>query len=626
MESNEKLHNMVSEEVNASAVLARFKAASGGAAWDQTHSLHDRGTLSLGGLSGEYHATRDLLTGCSFSRHKMGSMDGAGGCDGHVAWQRGPGGEVAVLDAPEAKRRARSQAWLDARAYWYPERIPAVYRSIDTRALDGLAYEVVQVIPEHGDPIAMWFAADTSLLHRIVRPRGADLLATTVLGDYRDVEGMQLPFRSVTDRADSTGRIDPRQRVEIVLDRVIPNVAVTASDFSPPAMAPVARIDDASGTTRVPFDLVNNHIYVDGVVDGKPARFMVDTGGVNLLTLAAANRLGLSSEGRLASSGPGEQRPDVAMTRARRVRVGMATLDNPVFYIIDLGDLPKAEGVAFDGLIGYEMFRRFGVQIDYADRELLLAEPEQFVPPTDAEEFAIEFDSLTPIIAGTLDDIPARFTVDTGSRASLTLYAPFVRTHYLVAKYKAGSDSVLGWGVGGAARMHAVRFGTLRLGRLDITGIAGDLFTGSTGALTNSQQSGNLGGGVLKRFTVAFNYAARRMYLTPNAAFLESDPFDRSGLWLLEDGAMLNIADVAEGSAAESAGIRRSDRVVELGGEGIATRTLAEWRRRLCELPVNTNLSIRLLRDGKTINATLILADRIPSQWKAVNSLISLAE
>jgi S1-C subfamily serine protease len=157
------------------------------------------------------------------------------------------------------------------------------------------------------------------------------------------------------------------------------------------------------------------------------------------------------------------------------------------------------------------------------------------------------------------------------------------------------------------------------LGRLEITGIAGDLFTGSTGSLTNSQQSGNLGGGVLKRFTVAFNYAARRMYLTPNAALLESEPFDRSGLWLLEDGAMLTVADVAEGSAAESACIRNGDRVVELGGEGVVTCTLAEWRRRLRELPVGTSLSIRLLRDGKTIAATLTLADRIPSKWKDVS-------
>ena len=35
--------------------------------------------------------------------------------------------------------------------------------------------------------------------------------------------------------------------------------------------------DDSSGVTRVPFNLVNNHSHVNGSIDGKPARFLVDT-------------------------------------------------------------------------------------------------------------------------------------------------------------------------------------------------------------------------------------------------------------------------------------------------------------------------------------------------------------
>jgi predicted aspartyl protease len=605
------------QEENATALFARFKTASGGIQWDEIRSLQDRGTLSAGGLSGEIHSTQDLLTGRSASRHKLGSISGAGGYDGRAAWQRGPGGEVAVLDAPEAKRRARSQAWLDARAYWYPQRIPATYEAIETRQLDGCTYHIIEAIPTDGDPIALWFAADTDLLARIVRRRGADI-ATTVLDDYRDVDGVRLAFRSVTDRADATGSIDPRQRMQIVLDEITTNVTVTDADFAVPAMAASARIDDASGVTRIPFDLVNNHIYVDGEVDGKSVRFMVDTGGMTLLTPAAARRLGLTGEGKLVASGPGEQRVDVALAQARQVRVGAATLDTPTFYVIDLGELPAAEGVAFDGLVGYEMFRHFGVQINYADTQLVLTEPAKFVAPTDATEIEFDFDRLTPIVSGILDGVPVRLTIDTGSRVSLTLSSPFVRAHDLVAKYNAACESVLGWGVGGAARMRAVRFGRLQLGELVITNIAGDLFTGTKGALTNPDQAGNLGGGVLKHFTVTFNYVTKRIYLAPNAAFGKPDVFDRSGLWLLLDGETLRVVDVAKGSAAERADIHENDHVIAIGDEGVATRTLSEWRQRLRELPVGTDLAIRLLRAGKTIDAQLVLADRIPSKWNAV--------
>jgi Aspartyl protease len=566
--------------------------------------------MSVGGLNGEFQATYDLQTGRSTRQHQLGSIAGAGGYDGQVAWQRGPAGEIAMLDACEAQRRARSQAWLDARGYWYPQRFSAAWGSVRDCELAGIAYRVVEVVPQEGEALALWFAAADGLLKRIVRRRGADA-AITLLADYRDVDGVLLPFQLIAERVDASGDSDPRQRMLIELDQVILNVSVAEADFAIPSMTSSARIDDASGVTRVPFALINNHIYLDGEIDGQPVRFMVDTGGVNLLTPHAARRLGLSGEGKLAASGPGEQRVDVAMAHAKQVRLGAATLDRPVFYIVDLGKLPQAEGVELDGLIGYEMFRRFGIEIDYAAGELKLVEPGRFVPPTGAEVFALEFERLTPIISATLDDVPMRLSVDTGSRASLTLFSPFVLAHDLVAKYQALPESILGWGVGGGVQMRSARFGRLQLGKLTVDAIAGDLFTGTKGALTQSGYAGNLGGGVLRRFTVAFDYAARRMYLKPNANYGLPDSFDRSGLWLLQDGGVLKVADVASGSAAEQAGIVAGDRIVSVEAIAVKTQSLAFWRKQLRDLPAGIELAVNLLRDDRALPVRLILADRI---------------
>jgi membrane-associated protease RseP (regulator of RpoE activity) len=198
----------------------------------------------------------------------------------------------------------------------------------------------------------------------------------------------------------------------------------------------------------------------------------------------------------------------------------------------------------------------------------------------------------------------------------LTLHAPFVRAHDLVAKYRAAPDSVVGWGVGGPSRGRPARFGTLQLGDLAVDGIAGDLYTGDKGAFASPDLSANLGGGVLKRYTVAFDYAARKMYLAPNADVGGADPFDRSGLWLLGAGDALEVADVAKDSAAERAGMREGDRISAIGGEKISARPLPEWRQRLRELPAGTKLAVAYERAGKPAQADLVLADRIPAQWK----------
>ena len=600
----------------ATDLLARWKAASGGARWDAVKSVRTDGTLGAGGLSGPFDALQDVVSGRSNDHYSLGPVEGADGYDGIVAWTRDPGGEVASLDAPEAKRRARSQAWLDARGYWYPARIGASYAKPEARELDGHRYDVLVATPDGGDPVTLWFDAETHLLARTMQKQGADT-ATTSFDDWRDVDGVKLPFHSVTFLTDTAGRVDERNRSEVRATSVKLDVAVADADFAMPSMTATARIEAPGGVAHVPFELVNNHIYAHGSIDGKPARFLVDTGGANLLTPDSARKFGLASDGKLAGRGVGDDIVDLAFAHAKEVRLGDAVLSRPVFYVMDLGKLPAVEGYDSDGLVGYEMFRRFGVTIDYAKHELVLVEPAKFVPPAGAHAVSFELADRIPIVQGTLDGLPARISIDTGSRASLTLHAPFVREHGLAAKYLAAPESVVGWGVGGPSRGRPARFGTLQLGDLAVTGVAGDLFTGDKGAFASPDLQANLGGGVLKRYTVAFDYDAKMMYLAPNASAGSPDAFDRSGLWLLGDGDALQVADVAVDSAAARAGIKVDDRVVAIGGERIAMRALPEWRQRLRELPVGTKLAVDYLRAGKRAHAELVLADRIARKWKS---------
>jgi len=601
---------------DAGEVLARYKEASGGNRWDAVTSVRTEGTLAVGGLEGRFEAVQDLATGRSGNHYTLGPIEGASGYDGQVAWSRDPGGEVAALDAPEAKRRAQTQAWLDARGYWYPQRMPARYAPVETDELDGRRHEVVVATPAGGDPVTLWFDARTHLLAQTAQKQGGDT-ATTRYEDWREVDGVKLPFRIVTTQTDAAGRTEDRNRSEIGATRIVLNVPVSDADFAMPAMTASARIDAPAGVTRVPFDLVNNHIYANGSVDGRPARFLVDTGGVNLLTPAAAKKFGIEGQGKLAGRGVGEESVDVALAHAKEVRLGDAVLSRPVFYVMDLGRLPQVEGHESDGLVGYEMFRRFAVTIDYAKRELVLAEKARFAPPAGAHVVPFELADRIPIVRGTLDGVPARISVDTGSRVSLTLHSPFVREHGLVEKYAAGPVAVVGWGVGGPSRARVARFGTLTLGDLEVRGIAGDVFTGDKGAFASPDIDANLGAGVLRRFTVAFDYEAKKMYLAPNDRFGRPDEFDRSGLWLLGADDALEVADVAEGSAAARAGLRAGDRIVSIDGVRPDWHELPALRQRLREAPVGTRIALGYLRDGKAAEAALVLADRIPPAWKA---------
>ncbi len=306
----------------------------------------------------------------------------------------------------------------------------------------------------------------------------------------------------------------------------------------------------------------------------------------------------------------------MSIAHAGEVRLGAAVLDKPVFFVLDLGGrFGDVEGIDEDGLVGFEMFRRFRVTIDYAAHELVLTDPSRFTPPTGAHAIPFELADRIPIVQATLDGLPVSLSVDTGSRSSLTLHSPFVREHDLAARYHAAPETITGWGVGGPARGRPARLGVLTLGDLEITDIAGDLYTGDKGAFASPSLSGNLGAGVLRRYTVTFDYDAKRMWLVPNADAGKPDAFDRSGLWLFRAGDALEVNGIAPDSAAARAGVEQGDRtVLRIGERGVvATRSLSEWRTRLRELPAGTRLPLVIERAKAKRDLQLVLADQIPA-------------
>lgn len=191
---------------DAAALITRDQAAAGGARrWEGVTSLQMTGTLHAGGLDGTFRTVRDFTRLRTLTEYRLGPVEGAEGYDGRQGWSRDPGGEVAVLDAPEVHRRARSQAWLETHGYWYPARLPVRYGEVATRELEGRRYAVVEATPEGGDALSLWFDAGTHHLARVEQKQDQDT-ATTLFSDWREVEGMTLPFHIATTLTDAAGR------------------------------------------------------------------------------------------------------------------------------------------------------------------------------------------------------------------------------------------------------------------------------------------------------------------------------------------------------------------------------------------------------------------------------------
>jgi predicted aspartyl protease len=574
-------------------VLEKAKQATGGKAWDAVRSVHTKAKLTTSGLSGTAEAWEDTLTGRSLTRFELGPVKGAEGFDGEVLWSQDSSGEARAEEGTDARLGAVDNAYRRTMAYWYPERWPGTVEDAGERRENGRTFRVVRITPQGGRPFEMWLDASTFLFDRVVE-KAAIETQTTYFSDYRDVSGVKVPF--VTRASNGETRYDQfftAEKVEI-------NVPLEEGMFSMPTAATRDfAIAGSRTSTSVPFMLVNGHIYLQVRLDGKgPFRFLCDTGGANIVTPELARSLGLETAGTLQGRGVGEKSEDVGLTKIKSLEIGGATLSNQVFAVYPLMDLAKAEGLLPQGLIGYEVFKRFVVTVDYEHRRLTLTLPSAFSYQGTGTVVPFRFNNHIPQVEGEIDGIPGRFDIDTGSRSSLTILAPFAEKHNLKEKYGAKIEAVTGWGVGGPARGWIVRTHVLKLGGVTVEGAVADLSVQKSGAFVDPYVAGNVGAGVLQRFNIVFDYGGQRLIFEPNANFSRPDLYDRAGMWLNLEGDAFKIIDVVAGGPAAEAGLKAGDTILAVDGKSSARLALAAVRLKFKSDPPGTRVRLRVRSGG----------------------------
>jgi outer membrane lipoprotein-sorting protein len=590
---------------SAQDFLAKAKEASGGAAWDSIKSIHSKYALAAGGMKGTGESWEDVVNGRALERYRLGPYSGAEGFDGRSLWMQDPSGEARVEEGGEAKAQALNSAYRRTLAYWFPSRWEALIEDASLKQENDRRFHVVRITPQGGRAFEFWIDAATYLPDRIVEARPGQT-RTIFLSDYREVSGLKMPFAMRM----TTG--EPRYDQVFTVESVEFNSPIEDRMFQLPAPPPPDfAIAGGKTSTTMPFDLANNHIYLAAYLDGKgPFRMLFDTGGQNVATPELVKVLGLKSEGALQGRGVGEKSEDVGLTRVQTLQVGEASLANQVFAVSNLSTLAEVEGVPLQGLVGYEIFKRFVVSIDYELRRLTLTLPAAFTYSGPGTAVPFKFNNQIPQVEGELDGFPGKFDIDTGSRSSLTVMGPFAEKYGLKAKYQPNLEAITGWGVGGPVRGLVTRAKVLKLGEVAVANPVMELSLQKSGALTDPYVAGNVGGGVLKRFNVVFEYAKQRLIFERNANDAKPDDYDRAGLWLNLVNGAFEVMYVMRGAPAAEAGIKEGDRILAVDGKTPAELSLPEARA-MFKSKAGTVVRLRVESGGTTRELKITLRELI---------------
>jgi len=136
--------------------------------------------------------------------------------------------------------------------------------------------------------------------------------------------------------------------------------------------------------------------------------------------------------------------------------------------------------------------------------------------------------------------------------------------------------------VGGTAKAFSGRVKTIRLGSFQLENSVAKFSRATRGDDASASYDGLIGGDILRRFKVVFDYSRRRMILEPNAQFSEPYEVDISGLDIAtegEDFSVVVVNEVEKGSPGAEAGIQDEDAITAIDGRPTKEFTITQIRK-----------------------------------------------
>jgi hypothetical protein len=589
------------DDTDAERIIAACAKALGAEHLADLPSLHVRATGHMFGLTATAESYVDVAHGgVNASYVRLGKFTNDSGFDGRSAWTRDPAGVVWVDGSQQGHAAAGNDAYRQSYALWTTSHGAAAVAPEPPQTDGARSFDVVRVTPP-GSVVAfdVWIDRATHLPARYVETAAA-VTTTTTLSDYRAVNGVEYPY-SVKQTTDQGNEIDSN----------VTHIDVAPRDLAEKLRLPQSDVHDfglsGGDETSIPFDLIDNHVYLNVFLNGKgPFRFIFDTGGSNVVDVAVAKEIGAVAAGSVQGSGVGATTEQFSFAPIASLRVGNAELRNQLFSVLPVRAGFSVSGSApVDGLIGAEVLARFVTVFDYAHARVILKRAGSAVAG-DAIPFV--FAGTQPQIPCELDRIATQCTIDSGSRSSLDVFAPFSAANAAVVPAKVTAPGVNGFGVGGADIGRLGRLATLRIGAFTLDDLIAGFSTATAGAFAVPGIGANIGGGVLKRFTVTYDYPHQVMTLVPNADLDISDVNERSGMFVVHSGAFV-VAGVRPGTPAADAGIVKGDTIVSIDGVPADRLTLGTMREAF-RRPAATTIEVGVQSKGATSSRTITLTLR----------------
>jgi len=237
-------------------------------------------------------------------------------------------------------------------------------------------------------------------------------------------------------------------------------------------------------------------------------------------------------------------------------------VDSLNFHVNDYEILSSVYGLKIDGIVGYSFLNRYIIRMDYDSNYMEVFTPGEYRYPRGGHILRPSLVTI-PIQQLRLKDrgeLTNRFYFDTGAGLNFLISEDYVRDSSVLSPRKRRKPVVTqAEGLGGRMTMRLTTIKELKLGPYKFRNVPTFLFDDEYNVTSYPFLGGLVGNDLIRRFNVTLNYRKREIHLIPNSHYNDLFDYAYTGIGMYVENGVVTIEDVASGSPAEAAGIKKGD-------------------------------------------------------------------